>query len=132
VVGWLSEARALAIPVGIASSSPIEWVEEHLNALGLSDFFSCIVCCDDHVPAKPLPVSYRLACERLKADPLKSVAVEDSPHGVAAAVEAGFFTVAVPHELTAGLDLTAAHVVATSLEDLTLSSALTRASTRRR
>lgn len=118
------------VPVGIASSSPIEWVEENLAALGLLDFFTALVCRDDDIPAKPEPISYRVACERLCADPVKSVAVEDSPHGVTAAVKAGLFTVAVPHDLTADLDLTAADMVTTSLDDLTLSSALTRAAMR--
>ena len=130
VVEWLSEARTLEVPVGIASSSPIEWVEENVTALGLLDFFACLVCRNDDIPAKPEPISYLVACERLCADPVRSVAVEDSPHGVAAAVKAGLFTVAVPHDLTADLDLTAADVVTTSLADLTLASALTRAATR--
>ena len=130
VVRWLSEARDTDIPVGIASSSPLEWVEGHLGRLGLSEFFSCLVCRDGEVPAKPAPTSYLLACERLGCDPKRSVAVEDSPHGVAAAVTAGLFTVAVPHGLTANLDLSAADLVAGSLNDLTLADALARASRR--
>ncbi len=130
VVDWLSEARTLGVPVGIASSSPPQWVEGHLKALGLRGYFACLVCRDGDVPAKPEPISYRLACERLQADPARSVAVEDSPHGVAAAVEAGLFTVAVPHDLTVDLDLTAAHWSTSSLTDLTLTTALTRSAMR--
>ena len=116
--------------MGIASSSPLEWVEGHLDRLGLRGSFSCLVCRDDHVPAKPSPTSYRLACARLGADAGRSVAVEDSPHGVAAAVTAGLFTVAVPHDLTSDLDLSAADLVLTSLDDLTLSDAVARAAGR--
>ena len=76
---------------------------------------------------KPAPTSYLLACEKLGADPERSVAVEDSPHGVVAAVAAGLFTVAVPHGLTSGLDLSAADLVTGSLDDLSLSDALERA-----
>ncbi|MGH9222625.1 MAG: HAD family hydrolase [Acidimicrobiales bacterium] len=124
VVEWLAEAEGLDVPVGIASSSPPEWVDRHLTRLGLRDSFSCLVCCEGTVPVKPDPTSYRLACERLGAEPSRSVAVEDSPHGVAAAVGAGLFTVAVPHRLTAGLDLSAAQVVVHTLLDLTLAEAL--------
>ncbi len=127
VLRWLSEAEASGVPVGIASSSPSEWVEGHVNRLGLQGFFSCLVCRDTGVPAKPAPTSYLLACDRLGADPGRSVAVEDSPHGVVAAVAAGLFTVAVPHGLTSDLDLSAADVVTGSLGDLSLSEALARA-----
>lgn len=130
VVRWLSDARASDIPVGIASSSPREWVEGHLDRLGLRSFFSCLACRDGEVPAKPAPTSYLLACEQLGSDPSRSVAVEDSPHGVAAAVAAGLFTVAVPHRLTADLDLSAADLVAHSLDDVTLSDTLARAAHR--
>jgi putative hydrolase of the HAD superfamily len=90
-------------------------------------YFSCLVCCDDTIPAKPEPTSYLIACERLQADPQCSVAVEDSPHGVAAASTAGLFTVAVPHALTEGLNFASADIVLTSLEELTLNLALSMA-----
>ncbi|HUY66576.1 MAG TPA: HAD family phosphatase [Acidimicrobiales bacterium] len=124
VVAWLNEARALGIAVGIASSSPSEWVNGHLERLGLHEHFSCVVCADGTIPAKPDPMSYRIACDLLGADPCHSVAVEDSPHGVAAATSAGLFTIAVPHGLTEGLDLTAADLYLDTLEGLTASEAL--------
>jgi len=127
VLDWLGEAQDLGVRVGIASSSPIDWVEGHLQNLGILPYFSCLVCCDDTIPAKPEPTSYLIACERLQADPQCSVAVEDSPHGVAAASTAGLFTVAVPHALTEGLNFASADIVLTSLEELTLNLALSMA-----
>jgi HAD superfamily hydrolase (TIGR01509 family) len=124
VLAWLDEATRLGVPVGIASSSPHDWVRGHLDRLGLAVMFSCVVCCDDVVPAKSDPTSYRQACTQLGADPRCSVAVEDSPHGVSAAVGAGLWTVAVPHPLTAGLDLSAADAVVGSLSELPLADAL--------
>jgi beta-phosphoglucomutase-like phosphatase (HAD superfamily) len=53
--------------------------------------------------------------------------VEDSPHGVAAAVTAGLFVVATPHGLTSGLDFSQADIVAASLGDLTLFDVLAEA-----
>ncbi len=127
VRAWLEEARRMAVPVGIASSSPAEWVEAHLTRLGIREFFSCVVCASGAIPAKPNPTSYRVACELLGSDPTRSVAVEDSPPGVAAAVAAGMYTVVVPHGLTANLDLSAAHLAIESLETLTLAEAIARA-----
>ena len=126
VLQWLDDAEALGIPVGIASSSPIDWVERHLDRLGLLERFACFACCNEAIPAKPDPTSYRLACEALHADPRRSIAVEDSPHGVAAAKDAGLFVVAVPHGLTSGLDLSRADLVVESLAEVTLGAVLDR------
>ena len=130
VLQWLSDAEALGIPVGIASSSPSGWVERHLVRLGLRGHFSCVVCRSAEVPVKPNPTSYLVACHRLGAHPLRSVAVEDSPHGIAAAVGAGLFTIATPHGLTLGLDLSAADIIANSLDAVALSDAFANASAR--
>ena len=88
VLAWLDEAATLGVPVGIASSSPITWIERNLGRLGLLDRFGCFACRPD-LPAKPDPTSYRHAVEQLGGDPVLSVAVEDSPHGVTAATGAG-------------------------------------------
>ncbi|MGH9080405.1 MAG: HAD family hydrolase [Acidimicrobiales bacterium] len=132
ITGWLNAAHALGLPVGVASSSPINWVEGHLSRLGLRHQFSCLVCADDDIPAKPSPISYVAVCEQLDADPARSVAVEDSPHGVAAAVAAGLFVVAVPHGLTSGLDFSQADLVVASLGDLTFTEVLEAATARSR
>jgi HAD superfamily hydrolase (TIGR01509 family) len=130
VLAWLDEADRLGVPVAIASSSPPEWVDGHLVRLGLLDRFAFLACCDGDVPGKPDPTSYRLACEAIGADPARSVAVEDSPHGVTAAVGAGLFTIAVPHPLTEDLDLRAADLVLPSLTELPLADALVLAASR--
>jgi putative hydrolase of the HAD superfamily len=130
VLSWLEDAERLGVAVGIASSSPSSWVERNLKRLGLRERFHCLACCEGELPAKPDPASYRHAVEQLGGDPALSVAVEDSEHGVTAAVTAGLFTVAVPHDLTAHMDLTAADVVVPSLAELSLADALERARTR--
>jgi HAD superfamily hydrolase (TIGR01509 family) len=124
VLAWLDEAVERGLGLAIASSSPPDWVERHLTRLGLRDRFAHVACCDGVVPPKPEPVSYRTACERLGVEPHEAIAVEDSPHGVAAAKGAGLFTVAVPHGLTVELDLSAADVVVESLVHLPLARAI--------
>ena len=120
VVAWLDDAERLGMPVGIASSSPVDWVEHHLDRIDLRARFVCLSCAGDGVPGKPDPTSYRLACEQLGADPARSIAVEDSPNGVAAAKDAGLFVVATPHALTESLDLSRADLVVASLADVSL------------
>ena len=128
---WLDDAERLGVAVGIASSSPPDWVEHHLDRLGLRHRFSCLACADGVIPGKPDPTSYRHAVELLGGDTWLSVAVEDSPTGVRAAVDAGLYAIAVPHDLTRALDLTHAHEVHDSLEQVSLEPALVAASSRR-
>jgi HAD superfamily hydrolase (TIGR01509 family) len=120
VLSLLDEAGSHGVPVGVASSSPVEWVEGHLARLGLLARFDVVVCHREGVLGKPAPDLYVEACAALGAAPSDAVAFEDSMNGVHAAKAAGMRCVAVPHALTEALDLSAADLVVRSLEDVTL------------
>ena len=120
VMDRIEEAGALGLSLGIASSSDRTWVRDHLERLGLNAKFEAIACAGDGVPAKPDPAVYRQALERLGASPEQSVAVEDSPNGVAAARAAGIYCIAVPNPITALLDFSAADSVVGSLAEVSL------------
>ena len=124
VVTWLDESRRLALPVGVASSSPRAWVEDHLSRLGLIDRFVCIRCCDDVGVAKPSPASYLAVMEQLGVTGSDALAIEDSLHGVTAAKQAGMRCIAVPNAITRDMDFSAADVVVDSLADLAVTEAL--------
>ena len=126
VVEWLDEAHKLGLGVAVASSSHLEWVQGHLERLGLIDRFACLSCFDDVMQPKPAPDLYLAACESLGVAPEQAVAVEDSRNGVLAAKTAGMTAVAVPHGLTAHLDFTEADLRLSSLAELPLSEALAR------
>jgi putative hydrolase of the HAD superfamily len=111
LAGALADA---GIPAAIASSSPASWVVRATERLGMRGLFAAIVTGDDVVRRKPAPDSYLEAARRLGVDPRRSIAIEDSGPGIAAARAAGMKTVAIPHWLTAqhdlsGADLTVAH-----------------------
>jgi putative hydrolase of the HAD superfamily len=132
IVALLSEAAAAGVGVAVASNSPDRWCEDHLERLGLRHLVGPVVTVGDVVHPKPHPEPYLRACELLAADPGASVAIEDSSVGVASAVGAGLFTVAVPHPLTASHDLSAAHLVLTTLAGVTLSDLAVHAAARPR
>jgi HAD superfamily hydrolase (TIGR01509 family) len=118
---YLRAARGLGLQIGIVSSSTRAWVGENLARLGLGDGWACICCADgDRDRCKPSPVLYLEALRELGVAPEEAIAIEDSPNGVAAAVDAGIFCVAVPNPVTSRLDLAAADLVLGSLEDLPL------------
>lgn len=126
VIGWLDEANEAGLGLAIASSSPAEWVAEHLGRLGLVERFAYVVTAGGTVRAKPAPDTYLEACARLGVVPAHALAVEDSPHGIAAAKAAGLRCVTVPNALTETLDLSAADLRLASLADCTLAEVFQR------
>lgn len=96
------------VPIGIASNSPRELVEAALEATGLDGTFDVVLGVDDVRRPKPDGEIYLAACERLGATPSRSIAVEDSPTGVASARAAGMYVIGVPSY--AGVELDADEV----------------------
>jgi HAD superfamily hydrolase (TIGR01509 family) len=127
IEAWIADARRLGIKLGIASSSPVSWIEGHLERLGLRDTFDCIRCADHVTATKPSPELYLAACEGLGVSPDEAIAIEDSPNGTTAAKGAGLFCVAVPNSVTVALDLSAADFCVDSLALVSLEDVIARA-----
>ena len=123
VEAWLDQADAGGVPVGLASSSPRDWVDAHLSRLGLTRRFATVQTRTEVGVTKPDPASYLAACAALGTEPSRALAVEDSANGLAAARAAGMATVAFPNPITAGLDLSGADLVVTDLSAWTLGGA---------
>jgi len=112
---------AAGVPLGIASSSGLAWLDRHTGRLGLTPRFGTVVGADVvGGVGKPAPDVYLRACADLAADPARSVALEDSAHGVTAAKAAGMWAVAVPSRITRFNDLSHADLIVGSLEHLTV------------
>jgi HAD superfamily hydrolase (TIGR01509 family) len=89
---WLAEA---GVPIAVASSSSHEHVDRVLARGDLTELVPVVVGADDVPRHKPDPTPYVVAAQQLGVEPARCTAVEDTPVGVAAAVGAGMFTVAV-------------------------------------
>jgi HAD superfamily hydrolase (TIGR01509 family) len=83
-------------PVAVASNTPGRLLRGALACAGLVDEFEVVVAGDEVPEAKPSPDVYLRACELLGAEPASSIALEDSPTGVAAARAAGMFVIGIP------------------------------------
>jgi HAD superfamily hydrolase (TIGR01509 family) len=119
----LEAVRAAGLPVGVASNSAREFVERVLSVAGLLDgHFDAVVTSNDVEHPKPAPDLYLAACEALGADPARAAALEDSATGVAAAVAAGMYVVAVPY--FPDLPIEGASLTAESLADPRVAEAL--------
>ncbi len=108
------------LPKAVASSSLRSWVHLKLETLGFQDSFDVVLGGDDVTRGKPEPDIYLLAAEKLKIPPAQCLAIEDSPVGIAAAVGAGIYTVAVLTDSTRGMDLSQAQQVLETLESFDL------------
>ena len=104
------------VPLALASNTPRALVEFALDTAGIREAFDAVVSAQDVARPKPAPDIYLAACEALGVAPRDALALEDSPAGVLAAREAGLDVIAVP--LSAEIDVSAAHQVLQSLEDL--------------
>jgi HAD superfamily hydrolase (TIGR01509 family) len=126
VEAWVTQARDAGMRCAVASSSPEQWVTGLLGRTGLLDAFTAMAF-GNEVPAhKPAPDVYQLALSRLGLAPTQAVAVEDTPHGVAAAKAAGMATIAIPNPFADASRFAAADLLLRSAADLTLKAALDR------
>lgn len=122
-LGLLDAVRAAGLPVGVASNSAREFVERVLSVAGLLDgHFDVVVTASDVDHPKPAPDLYLAACAALGADPERAAALEDSATGVAAAVAAGMYVVAVPY--FPDLPIEGASLTSDSLADPRVAEAL--------
>lgn len=110
------------VPIAVASNTPGRLVWGAMECAGVAELFSVVVTADGVAEPKPSPDVYLRACELLAAVPSRSVALEDSPTGVAAARAAGMYVLGIPS--FPGVMLDEADLVAGSLQDKTVRKAL--------
>jgi beta-phosphoglucomutase-like phosphatase (HAD superfamily) len=108
--------------LGLASGSPIELIEHALATVGIRECFEVVVSADEVSHGKPEPDVYLLACGRLKANPARSAAVEDSANGIQAAAAAGLAVIAIPNSEYPPAEgaMRLARVVLPSISELTV------------
>lgn len=121
---YLETAREMGLLLAVASSSGREWVEGHLQRLGLREFFSVLRTRDDVERTKPDPALFLQAAEGLGVQPTEALVIEDSLNGIKAAQAAGMRVVAVPNPITRHSDLSGADLVIPSLAEVPLKALL--------
>ena len=84
------------IAAAITSSSPMDSIRRHLEAVGLLHRFRKL-CSGHNVPnTKPAPDIYLLGAQELELQPEECLALEDSPTGILSAYRAGCLPVMIP------------------------------------
>ena len=107
------------IPRAITTSSPVYRVEKYLKPLGIYNKFNCICSGYEVEHGKPDPDIYLYGASKIKVDPSKCLALEDSPSGIESAYRAGCMTVLIPDLDTPGKEsICKCFAIADSLKDI--------------
>jgi len=120
VVELLELAQANGVALAVASSSSRDWVEPHLERLGLRSHFAAVLTRDDVEHAKPAPDLFSAAGRALDVRASKTIVFEDSFNGCTAAKAAGMVCVVAPNRITASQDFAHADLVVPTLAQLEL------------
>ncbi|GGP09093.1 HAD family phosphatase [Nonomuraea glycinis] len=115
----LDALRDEGVPVALVTSSLPDIADAVLKSVG-RDRFDAIVTAGDVLRPKPDPEPYLTAARLLGVRPVRSVVLEDSPTGVAAATAAGCAVVAVPSLLP--IQAVPGRLVVSSLTEVTVST----------
>jgi HAD superfamily hydrolase (TIGR01509 family) len=119
VVRLIREALQHDVKLGLATASPREGASKLLHyVLGQSllDQFSALCTGYDVKQTKPAPDIYLAATAQLGTDRARTVAIEDTQHGLESAKGAGLACVITPSEYTVGGRFAGADLVAADLD----------------
>jgi HAD superfamily hydrolase (TIGR01509 family) len=89
VVDFIVDLKSRNTALAIASSSPNIIIGMVLNGFGIKKYFDAIVSGEDFEKGKPAPDIFLKAASLLKISPGQCIVIEDSTHGVDAAMAAG-------------------------------------------
>ena len=96
----LSDARRQDYLTALATQSHRQEALRVLEILGIADAFDVIATREDVEHGKPDPEMHLLVARELGVEPGECLAIEDSPAGIEAALDAGAQAIAVPTDLT--------------------------------
>ncbi|RWU23010.1 haloacid dehalogenase [Pseudomonas alkylphenolica] len=125
----LEHAEQAGIGMAVVTNAPRANAVHMLDAMGLGGRFEHVLVAEELLRAKPDPLPYLSALERLQARAGQALAFEDSVPGVTAASRAGIFTVGLSTSQPADALLAAgAQLVVADFEDARLWTLIERMS----
>lgn len=107
----LAEAEG-ALPIAVASSSPMRLIQGVLDRFALTGRVNAVVSGDSVRSSKPAPDIFLAAAREIHVAPERCAVLEDSLAGATAGRAAGMFVIAVPERRADGFEHVADRVVA--------------------
>lgn len=92
---YLDKLRSTGVKMCVASATPVHLIRACLTRLGVAEYFSFLISCDEAGAGKDRPEVFLLASERLGAIPRETAVYEDALYAAKTAKKAGFYTVGV-------------------------------------
>jgi HAD superfamily hydrolase (TIGR01509 family) len=116
----LDRFRQSGMKLAVVTSATSSHADQALRKCAIDGYFTVRITADTPGLAarKPDPAPYLLAAERLGVDPVRCIAFEDSPRGLASALAAGCWTLGMPHPHSSAENLRSAHMILASLDEL--------------
>lgn len=93
--GLIKSLKKEGYKIALGTSCQKSNIEFIMKQIGLKAYFDVIVCAADIKSGKPNPEIFLKAAEMLNVKPLECVVIEDSLHGIEAAIRAGMKCIAV-------------------------------------
>ncbi len=95
---YLDKLKKENINMCIATATPAYLAKAAMERLGVLDYFSFIVCCDDVGIGKTMPDIFHYAVEKFDANPNEVAVFEDSDYAMKTSKDAGLYTIGVFYE----------------------------------
>lgn len=92
------------LKIGLSTNAPRKLIPVVLEKLGIAHYFDAVSSAEEEVGGKPHPAVYTSTVKKLRTDPARCIAFEDSLSGLIAASAAGLKTVAVSSQPVLGND----------------------------
>jgi HAD superfamily hydrolase (TIGR01509 family) len=107
--------------LGLASSSPMFWVNMAVERFDLGKYFNKVMSADQtDCKGKPAPDIYIYAVEQLGKEPSECLAIEDSKNGLISAQKAGLKCVGLRNGFNDDQDLSSSDIMIHGFEELSL------------
>jgi HAD superfamily hydrolase (TIGR01509 family) len=121
VLDFIKLLKKERFTLGLASSSPMFWVNMAVKRFDLIQYFKKIISADETgSKGKPAPDIYLHALKKLKKEPSECLAIEDSKNGVISAQEAGMKCVGLKNGFNDDQDLSRSDLLIHSFGELSL------------
>jgi HAD superfamily hydrolase (TIGR01509 family) len=106
-------------PLAVVSGASRTEVEDAVTSLGVRAAFAFLLGAEDYTRGKPDPEPYQMAIRKLGVAAGTTVIIEDATPGILAGRAAGARVVAVRAGNFSGYDLSAAHAIVDTLDEIT-------------
>jgi HAD superfamily hydrolase (TIGR01509 family) len=120
IVDLLEQITGMNIPIAIASSSPLQFIEAVLEKLGLKNYVKLWLSGEEVERSKPEPDIFLKVAELLNVNPNDCIVIEDSSSGVSAAKKAGMRCIGFRNINSGNQNLSGADLIVNKIDEINI------------